>query len=641
MLDYIICSVFWIGFVFLLTSLGRVFNKGEKSLSTDLVTGYIVYSLAVAVVGIILQLLDVPWIIFAIYLGAVWLIILLVVVCSVKKNASYFLSIQWKEYFKDNWMLYAVCIVLGVALCCGYVGFWLGNHQDDGYYITKVATLPLGTIGGNMNYTLGIDQAGFTSYIVNTWEVEASVYVKILGVESTLFLRLFQSAFYYFLLVNLVKAFAEKLACATKLKISRRLPQFATVIVLLFGMYYIFLSDTYLFRLRDMFHFNSGMFLGISVVKMMGVMLLLLFYMDQEKISAKMVAGVIGISIVLMSKSTVALPIIMVISFSALFVWLFFEYGMMGKIVSCVLLFGYVICGMLLSDNLTIQDKVWEDMEGAIRSPILWVCLIIFVFSFFTKNRVIIKLNVFLVLCFLTMLLPEINDTFEHFAIYDFVGGRSLTTLLYFFTVLNFIYLIFLLAQSKIKETVVTSICISVAICEIGAMVWGFKEYGGGVFPDNEKKETSIRQCLSVIKNNIYFMPDSTIELGEKLNALSQECDERLRVVTPELVVMDGALHSLPVMLRIYAPEIIPVSAAERFPVQDSSALSDYHQLTYDAFVTSPSDETAMAFSDEIDELNVRCVVVQNEACGDWMIKMGYRLYDKVEEGPYFIWYKG
>lgn len=167
-------------------------------------------------------------------------------------------------------------------LCCGYAGVWLGNHQDDGYYITKVADLPYGRIGENINYSLGVQQQGFNAYIVNTWESEASVYVKILGVQVTLFLRFFQSIFNYFLLLNLIKAFADKLVDCLKIKVNRTITQYTSVIVLLFGMYYIFLSDTYFFRLRDMFHFNSGMFLGVSVVKTMSVMFYLFFYLDKE-----------------------------------------------------------------------------------------------------------------------------------------------------------------------------------------------------------------------------------------------------------------------------------------------------------------------------------------------------------------------
>lgn len=640
MLDYLICATFWLVFTLILTCLGRMFNKGERTLASDLVTGYLIYSFCVAVGGMVLQLLNVQWILFAIYMGVLWLTIIFSLIFSIRKNKNYVLGIQWKEYIKNNWILYVVCAVLVIALCSGYSGFWLGNHQDDGYYITKVATLPYGSIGGNMNYTLGIDQGGFTSYIFNTWESEASVYVKLLNVEPTLFLRLFQSTFYYFLFLNLLKVFAEKVIANSQLKVKATLPQYSTVIVLLFGMYYLFLSDTYFFRLRDMFHFNSGMFLGISVVKMMGIMFFLYFYMDKKRISINMILGIAGISVVLMSKSSVALPIIAYVCISALLVWLFFDYDKVGKYISSALLIFYCIVGVVIPDSPGIQQVVWTDMQNAVQSPIIWACTIIFVLSFSMKNRMFNKVNILCLLCLGFMLLPQVNDVFEHFSMYNFVGGRSLTTWLYFFVMLNFIYLILLLIQWKVKEKVVKGFCLFLAVCQVIVMIWGFQGYGGGVIPDSIKTEASIKHCLNVIRNNIYFIPDSTIELGRKLNTLSKESEEKLNVVTPKMIIMDGSLHALAIMLRIYAPDIVPISAAERFPVHNGTPLSEYKQLKYDAFAATPSDETAKEFEEEIANMNVGCIVVQNEACGKWLENMGYSLYDKTQEGSYFIWYK-
>lgn len=106
------------------------------------------------------------------------------------------------------------------------------------------------------------------------------------------------------------------------------------------------------------------------------------------------------------------------------------------------------------------------------------------------------------------------------------------------------------------------------------------------------------------------------------------------------MIIMDGSLHALAIMLRIYAPDIVPISAAERFPVHNGTPLSEYKQLKYDAFAAAPSDETAKEFEEEIANMNVGCIVVQNEACGKWLENMGYSLYDKTQEGSYFIWYK-
>lgn len=143
-----------------------------------------------------------------------------------------------------------------------FAGFWLGNHQDDGYYITKVATLPYSQIGGNFNYSVGVTSSGFNSYIVNTWELEASVYVKILGIAPTLFLRLFQSIFYYFLLLNVIKYFAESLIYKSGIEVDKekRLAQYVVFIVPIMCTYYLCLSNSEILLLRDMFHLNTGMF---------------------------------------------------------------------------------------------------------------------------------------------------------------------------------------------------------------------------------------------------------------------------------------------------------------------------------------------------------------------------------------------
>ena len=639
MVDYLLCTMFWIIFTAGLVVLGRAVNNGKQTIAADLITGYCIYSVAIAVGGIILQLLNVRWIIFALYVMTLWLIIFAFIVIKCKKNLA-FLKIDLKKYLKDNWVIYVVCMILIIMLCCGYAGIWLGNHQDDGYYITKVADLPYRRIGDNFNYSLGVQQQGFNAYIVNTWESEASVYVKILGVQVTLFLRFFQSIFNYFLLLNLIKAFADKLADCLEIKVNRNITQYTSVIVLLFGMYYIFLSDTYFFRLRDMFHFNSGMFLGVSVVKTMSVMFYLFFYLEKENFSWKMILGAILISVLLMSKSSVALPVIVVSLVSAGLVWLFLGYGTIGKLFSGLLLGIYCLIGILLPDNISIQDVVQSDIFAAIKSPIIVICVIIFLTSFCIKERVINKLNLFIILCGCFVLMPQVNDIYEAFSIYTFVGGRGVTTFLYFFVIINFFYVIILLKKFNVKNILIKGAYLVFAFCEVIVMFWGFHEYGGNVLPDNPKTGTSIRYCLSVIKHNIYFMPDSTIELGEKINQLSQKSNEQIRLIMPKMVLMDGALHTPAIMMRIYAPDIISLSAAERYPANDGSILEEYTQQKYDSFAAAPSDESAREFFEEIEDLDANCIVVQNAQCADWLKEEGYTLYDATVKGSYFIWYR-
>ena len=59
----------------LLYMLGRAVEK-EENISENLICGYVLYSFGVAVGGIILQLLNAPWILFEIYMGIIWLSII-------------------------------------------------------------------------------------------------------------------------------------------------------------------------------------------------------------------------------------------------------------------------------------------------------------------------------------------------------------------------------------------------------------------------------------------------------------------------------------------------------------------------------------------------------------------------------------
>ena len=642
MIDYIICIIFWSIFTISFFGFGKAITKDKDiTFSHGLVLGYLVYSFLVALGGIPLQLLNVQWIYFAIYIVILWIFIWFYMIYSWKKLNLYN-EFAWKvkKYIRNNWVLYMVGAVLILMMLCYYAGFWLGNHQDDGYYITKVATLPYGTIGGNYNYAVGMENQGFNSYIVNTWELEASVYVKLLRVQPTLYLRLFQSAFYYFLLLNLLKAFADKLFDTVSQKKNKSIAQYASVIVLLFGMYYLILSDNNIFPLRDMFHFNTGMFLGVSVVKMMTVLFFLLLFMYEKKITWKMVAEGGGIAIVLISKSTVALPIIAVLAIAALIVWLFLYYEKRGYIVAVILLFAYTLLGILLPNKDGIQTIVWNDMINALHSPVIDLCIVVFALSFFLKEHVINKINGIFLLAIAFMILPEVNDVFEFLSVYDFVAGRSLTCLLYFFVVLNVIYLMCILFSLNIKEKVIKTIYLLGGVALACVMFWGFKAYGGNVLQSDSKSETSIRFCLSVIKHNIYFMPNSTIELGGKINQLSQESDEQIRVIAPKMLVMDGALHTPAIMMRIYAPDIISLSAAERYPVNNGSVVEGFTQQKYDAFAAEPSEDTAEDFFEEIEELDVNCIVVQNAECSQWLEDRSYQLYDVTAAGSYYIWYR-
>lgn len=642
MKEYLICSLFWILFVVLLYYLGNAINGGKKSVAHNLITGYMVYSSLIAIAGIVMQLANVPWNLFALYVGVLWCFVLGFSLYKSKKDSISFSPVGIKEYIADNWYLYIVSIILVVILAFYYAGFWLGNHLDDGYYITKVATLPYSEIGNNINYAVGIENTGFNSYIVNTWELEASVYVKVLGVSPTLFLRLFQSAFYYYLFVNLIQTFGEILVEKGILRLKKATIQYGSTIVILLSAYYLYLSNSGMLKLRDMFHLNTGMFLGASVVKLFGVFLFANIYMEyrNKKSLFMIVLSVICVSIVLISKSAISLPVIAIVGSAVLIVWLVFDMEKKGRIIGTIYAILYILIAIVIPNHTAIEETVRGDVLNTVQSYIIVPCLIIFLCSFLLKNELIIRINVITIVSLGFMLLPEINDLFETFSVYGFVAGRAWTAIVYFLIILNTFYLIILLHKIITRENVISILFILSGIVFTVASIWGFRSYGGEILPTNPSKKADLKQCLSVMKNNIYFTPNSTINLGQELENLAEKTQEQLCVVMPKLVSVDGTLHSLAVSIRSFAPDIISASAAERFPVNNGSNLEGYKQETYDAFVANPDDEKAKLFEAEINHIGANCVVLQNSGYDEWMKDMGYCYYSSTSDNSYEIWYK-
>lgn len=640
MYSYIVCSLFFLVFTILLIFVGRQFF-GCREFSESLILGYIVYSFPVAVVGITVQLLNLPWIIFAAFLGIEWIILAAGSVLIMKKKGRKIIGGQeLREFAKDNWVVFLVTFLMVAVMLLYYRGFWLCNHQDDGYYITKVATLPFTQTGGNYNYALGVDNPGFSSYLLNTWEIEASVYVHFLKVNVTLFLRLFQSAFHYFLFANLLKAFSQKILMNSAFARYKNLAQYPVLVILLFNVYYLALEHMNLLHLQDMFHMNSGMFLGFSIVRTMGILLLLLFFIDKDKINVKMVAGAVVLAVLLISKSSVALPVIVIAGLSFLIVCLFTSYQRGGRILAGLLCAGSVAAGFVLAGSEYVQSAVYANFKNILYSPVIWGCMIVFLLSFTLRSAIVNKLNGIICCMMGLVLIPEINDLFESFSVYNFVGGRTVSALVFFFIMVNSVYFCMLLNKIHVKEGAIKVVYLAACAGIFAICLIGFKLYGGEVLPGRPATGASIRQSLGTIKDNAYFMPNSTIELGEKLDRLSEESEETIQVVTPTMVSLDGALHPLPVMLRIYAPDIVPVSAALRFPANDGSSLSEYTQQYYDLFISDPSDETYEVFKNEIQDLNVNCIVVYNKECAPWLESDGYEIYDTVGEELYYIWYK-
>ena len=101
MVEYIVCFIFWSVFVFFLYAFGNVLIKEEEAQSVKLMAGYLGYSFFVAVGGIIIQLANFIWSIFAVYMCIVLLGILLSILLTKWKRGKIF-NCTLKEYIINH-----------------------------------------------------------------------------------------------------------------------------------------------------------------------------------------------------------------------------------------------------------------------------------------------------------------------------------------------------------------------------------------------------------------------------------------------------------------------------------------------------------------------------------------------------------
>ena len=439
-----------------------------------------------------------------------------------------------------------------------------------------------------------------------------------------------------------MKVLAEEVVKAGEFKLSKSIPQYVTMIIPLFCTYYIYLNKEHILCLRDMFFLQSGMFLGATMTRLCGICLFMIAYLEYgiSKKAIYMISSYMMIAVVLISKSTIALPIIFIITVSSGCIWLICEYGKKGIIITGVLGITYFILVVALPNSENVELAVRNDVVDSLHSIVLYCYALVFVASFFMKNKLVYKLNIQLILMGLLMIVPEVNDVFELFSVYDFVGGRAWSAVNYYFIILNTIYFCWIIYVFIKKNSVVKSTCIVLCVASIGSSVYGFQKYGGEILPANPEKKADLINCLRVIKGNKYFIPNSTIFLGEKLEKLANETDRKLCVIMPNMVIDNDTLHSLSVSVRAFAPDIISASAIGRYYVNDGSKLSEYKQINYDQFVAYPDENTMNALEDELEGIGVNCIVTQSSNYKEWFDQMGYSFYSSTEDGRYYIWYK-
>lgn len=634
--DYVVGMLFYLVFILFLYIIGSSILKNESEPYRFLV-GYIVYSVLIGIGGIIVQILNMSWNVFLCYFIIIFLMLLIFSFYRIKKENIRLFPRNFKEFLKNYWFLFSIPLILIIISLSYQDWIWLNNCLDDGQYLNKMATLPYidnpfitspptGIVGPNNGFRLD----AFT-----TGELENSVYMFLTQVTPSVFARVFMSGFNYFLLVNCIYVFAEKLIKSCNINYNKSTIQYICCVVILFIFDWNFLGIKNIMSVQDSWQFNTAMYFGSSIVRTMGIMFLIAHFIDKEKIVAKDIMLVVLISIMLMTHSSIALPVI----FTTCMAYLFANYLLLEKkykFIAVALILLLFLIGMFLGNTDVISTIIHNHFSLNTDNLFMIIILLIMIFSLTFKSRTVLRCNLTLLIIAVLILIDPINNIFEKLSMYDFVAARNLTTLVYTLIITASIYAFILLSKFSVYRKNVVLISMITCIALVFGALGTCKVYQSGII-----------DSYKTIWKNKKIIPDSTVKLGEIISELSKEKKKLLNVIMPETVIVNGDPHSLAIIIRTFAPEIHSISAIGRFGTWETGEFSDYsaeEQKIFDEFLAIPNDITASNLEKMLDRYPINCIVLPTNNNNEYIEKMGYESYDKfvdIDAGiGYNIYYK-
>lgn len=613
MRSYIGGIIYIIWMFFICYSLGGVLTK-KKEFAHNILIGYFFYTFALAVGLIIIQLLNLPWIVAFGYFCIVIITILFIVFKSYKGNKTKITKEDFLELIRNNYALIFISFILLFFSFSNVSTMWLNNHLDDGYYIGKIANLSSLKEPYHSNYAVGIESShSFSPYLLNTWELESSIYISILKINVFVFCRVFLNFFNYFLFVVTVYEFAGKFF--SKKENSEKLLQWIPCVLILFTLSYNYCITHNVMIIHDYWQFNSAMYLGSSIPRLMGFLWVIIPFLDKEKIELKDIIFLGIISVVLLSKSSIALPIVFLSAFSVFVVVNFKRNKQIFLSLFAILV--CLILGFILPEKQDIYQQVFDLIKTNLNTVVFKVFAIIFVLSLFKKDKYIYKLNMTFLIFVLFMIVPFYSNLFENLSMYYFVGLRVLTCFLCTFYIANFVYLVYIV--SDLSEKFANSFIIAYTICMCGTSIFTYYQSSLPVF-----------HSLWVCAKNYEMAPKSTIELGKELDELSN--GKKINVLMPQFVNANSFLTSLSTIITSASDNVISVSSLARFGLDYNdhyySEYGEEDQKKFEDFNITRGDREFRSLQPVLDKYKIRCFILE----GKYNVLNQYGNYKKVGE---------
>lgn len=616
---------------------GAAILKENKSMPKNILVGYVIFAALLAVVGIPIQLLGLKWEIFAIYLIVTVIAIISYSIFRIRKY-NIFKNFNMCILLKNYWFLFMLGIILVFISTVYFEWYWLNNGLDDGYYINRMATLPyinnpFATVPGT---GLLVNSSPIDSYIYNIYELEASVYIFLLNMIPTLFARCFLSYINYFIFECVLYVFIEKMIEMTNLKVKKTWVQYLLIILIVFSFSSEQFSQYNLYKLQDIWQNATAMYFGSSIVRSMGLLLLVLPILGKRKLYFKdiLIYGII--SLVLLSKSSIVLPFTVIVAMSYIIMVAFknkntYKLGIL--FIVCIF-----VIGIILGDNGEISLVYRQLFISNIKTIIIMISIVlaIFVTYYFRKTK-IVEIGIYLILFSMLTLVPFINNIFEKVCLYNFVACRFMTGL--FILLIMYSYFgIVLIILAKFFDIFEKLKC--VPIIGVGlSIVLGFSS----MFFYCDSSVAVLKDSIKIFIENKYFVPQSVISLGEELEGLSKKLGKKLYTLMPEGISVNNKAYALAVSIRQFSPSTVSLSAYNRYPGTIEKEFEDYdgnNQNIYGDFTSLPNEENIAKFKNFLDKYPVNCFISINNL-DTYVAEIGFQKYKQIDfQNNYYIYYR-
>lgn len=603
--------------------LGMCVSKKKDHDSYSFLLGFVIYSTLVFIGGLPIQLLHLPWKVFFIYMLVLWLGILLYIVYHIYKKYICLDKQTIILYIKRNWFLYVgAFLILLIAL--GHIQtIWVNNLTDDSFYLNKMATIPYIDQPFQTDPTTGFYDPQFNTYLLNTFELEGSFYIYISGLSGTLYARFFLALLNYFILLNIMRAFLFKVNNLMNINIPEAL--FSYICVPLF-LLFIMNSTSFIYS-HESWTVTSAAYFGSALVRIGCPFLCLLELMDKDRLDSKRFLFTILVCLVMVSKSTIAFPILFLCAIG----YLLTLKGKYHLFLKAALIISLLVLGYLLPDNPKIYEHILDLIAGNLLKPVVLaavVCLCVFSYHVPIYRRFF----VILLAAFAFMLIPYLNRSFFIIANYTFVVDRTVYSLLIFLIIISVSGVIMMLIKHfTIYKSLIVCSLLSIIMIISGTVAFGW----------NDVKALT---AAKIYYRNPDIVPDMTKRLGETLEAYYMD-----KKIQPTVLMSIGVLgsyynnsHTPAAILRTFAPHAQSLGAGIRTSAIYHNCYSDFDGFSIDDmnvfndFTTTPNQEHADELMIINDKYPFNCIVGLNyqQTHTDLLEANGYYVY-KILNDPY------